>query len=109
VSSAFDWERLPLHLKTIYADLKRLPWVLLEPGSSQGNLVHDPFGKTIHGTDSQLHIGQIYRIGETGMEWHSEPVTTWARVLRPCSRDEAHRFGGRNLAKRKHYYEVLVD
>ncbi len=68
VSSAFDWDRLPLHLETIYADLKQLPWILLEPGSSQGKVVHDPFGKTIHGTNSPLHIGQVYRIGEAGME-----------------------------------------
>jgi hypothetical protein len=109
VSSAFDWDRLPLHLETIYADLKQLPWILLEPGSSQGKVVHDPFGKTIHGTNSPLHIGQVYRIGEAGMEWHSEPVPTWARILRCCSAEEAHRFAGRKLAKSKYYYLVLVD
>jgi hypothetical protein len=97
------------HVQTVQQDLQQLPWVLLEPGCSSGNLVHDPFGKTIHGRDSPLSIGRVYRIGEAGLAWHSEPVPTWARVLRKCSPAEARRLGGPQFRLHPYYYVVLVD
>lgn len=109
MSSAFDWENRELHVETIQEDLLSVPWVLLELGGSQGDLVHDPFGATVHGCDVELSVGGVYRIGETEMAWHAEPVPTLARVLRACTRAEAERLVGGKLTRRRFYYEVLID
>ena len=109
VSSAFDWQRMEVHVETIRQELMVVPWILLEPGGFRGDVVHDPFGKTIHGTDKEHTVGKVYRIGEAGIAWHSEVVPIFARVLRPCSRAEAKRMIGRKLIERQYYYEVLVE
>ena len=107
--TAFDWERYSLHLQAIEDYSKTLPWVLLDPGGSTGDLFHDPFGLTIYASDSELGMGRIHHIGEAGMDWHAEPVQILARILRECTRTEASRLAVRKLATRAHYYEVLID
>lgn len=79
------------------------PFVIGDPsGLGGGDIVHDFFGRTIYGSDSKLRITGIYRIGETEMPWISEPVPTFARVLRESSRP-----GG--VSSSRYYYEVLID
>jgi hypothetical protein len=96
-------------VQAIHDYAKSAPWVLLDPGGSQGDLFHDPFGKTIHASDTKLGVGNVHHIGEAGMDWHAEPVQILARILRKCTRMEAKRLAGRKLASRPYYYEVLVD
>jgi len=107
--TAFDWDRYSLHLQAIHEYAKSVPWVLLDPGGSRGDLFHDPFGRTIHASDMELGVGKVHHIGEAGMDWHAEPVQILARILRKCTRTDAKRLAGRKLATRAHYYEVLID
>lgn len=109
----FDWDRLAEHVATIRADLAaEIAWTMTEPNASQDlwGIVHDPFGKTVHGRDSALRIGSIVEIGEATMDWHgSAIVPVYARVLRKSSHAEAERLAHKRLVRRAHYYEVCLD
>jgi hypothetical protein len=107
--TAFDWDRYFLHLEAIHDYAKSVPWVLLDPGGSKGDLFHDPFGTTIHASDTKLGVGKVHHIGEVCMDWHAAPIQILARILRTCTRAEAKRLAGPKLATRAHYYEVLID
>ena len=107
--TAFDWNRLAEHRREILELMIISPWILREPGSPFGDLIHDPFGKTIHASDTKLNVGKVYHIGVSTMDWHAEPIPILARILRECSRSEASQLSGKTLAARAHYYEVLID
>jgi hypothetical protein len=110
---AFDWDRLPHHVATIWADLAAADtWTLREPHQPEcvWGIVHDPFGKTLHGCDSPHRIGAIVQIGEATMAWHgSRVVPVFARILRKASHAEAERLAQKRLTKRTYCYEVSLD
>ena len=110
---ALDWDRLAQHVATVWADLAAdETWTMREPNQAQDlwGIVHDPFGKTLHGRDSALRIGSVVQIGEATMEWHGTSVVpVWARILRKASHAEAERLAQKRLAKRAYCYEVSLD